>query len=85
LGCLFFMGIFMKRVTGAAALAGLVANYAVCIGLDQMPWPGKPHMLLYGFFGMVACVAVACGVSVVWPGDERRAGFVVEYGAQKEK
>ena len=85
LGCLFFMGIFMKRVTGAAALVGLVANYAVCIGLDQMPWPGKPHMLLYGFFGMVACVAVAWGLSVVWPGDKRRNGFVVEYGVQKEK
>ena len=85
LGCLFFMGIFMKRVTGAAALVGLVANYVVCIGLDQMSWPGKPHMLLYGFFGMVVCVAVAWGVSVMWPGDKRRAGFVVEYEAQKEK
>ena len=67
LGCLFFMGIFMKRVTGPAALAGLVANYAVCIGLDQMPWAGKPHMLLYGFFGMVACISVAWTASRILP------------------
>ena len=67
LGCLFFMGIFMKRVTGAAALAGLVANYVVCIGLDLMPWGGKPHMLLYGFFGMVTCIVVALAVSLIRP------------------
>ena len=67
LGCLFFMGIFMKRVTGSAALTGLVANYAVCIGLDQISWSGKPHMLLYGFFGMVTCIVVALVVSLFRP------------------
>lgn len=59
LGCLFFMGIFMKRVNGFGATCGLVANYAVCFGLDAVPWPGRPHMLLFGFLGMVACLAVA--------------------------
>ena len=71
LGCLFFMGIFMKRVTGVAALAGLVANYAVCIGLDRLAWSGKPHMLLYGFFGMVACILVALAVGAVLPSAKR--------------
>ena len=59
LGALFFMGIFMKRVNGFGAVCGLAANYAVTFGLDLLPWSGKPHMLLYGFFGMIACIAVA--------------------------
>ena len=63
LGCLFFMGIFMKRVSGKAALAGLVANYAVCFGLDQVSFAGKPHILTYGFLGMLACLATALAVS----------------------
>ena len=59
LGCLFFMGIFMKRVNGFGATCGLVANYLVCFGLDWIPFAGKPHLLLYGFLGMVACLVVA--------------------------
>ena len=59
LGCLFFMGVFMKRVNGVGATVGLVANYAVCFALDQMQFAGKPHLLLYGFLGMVACLIVA--------------------------
>ena len=59
LGCLFFMGVFMKRVNGVGATAGLVANYAVCFSLDQLQFAGKPHLLLYGFLGMVACLVVA--------------------------
>ena len=59
LGCLFFMGIFMKRVNGFGAACGLVANYAVCFSLDRIEFAGRPHLLLYGFFGMAACLAVA--------------------------
>ena len=59
LGCLFFMGIFMKRVNGFGATCGLIANYIVCFGLDQLSFAGKPHLLLYGFLGMVACLIVA--------------------------
>ena len=59
LGCLFFMGIFMKRVNGFGATCGLIVNYIVCFGLDQARFPGKPHLLLYGFLGMVACLLVA--------------------------
>ena len=71
LGCLFFMGIFMKRVTPAAATAGLVANYAVCFCLDRISFPHKPHLLLYGALGMCACLVVALLVSALWP---RRGG-----------
>ena len=59
LGGLFFMGIFMKRVNGFGAVCGLIANYAVCLVLDQISFSGKPHILLYGFFGFVACLLVA--------------------------
>ena len=59
LGCLFFMGIFMRRVNGFGATCGLVANYAVCLFLDQVSFAGKPHLLLYGFLGLVACLIVA--------------------------
>ena len=63
LGSLFFMGVFMKRVNGAGALAGLLANYAVTIGLDRLAFPGKPHLLLYGTLGMVVSLIVAPIVS----------------------
>ena len=59
LGCLFFMGVFMKRVDGFGATCGLVANYLVCFTLDLGPWSGKPHLLLYGFLGMAAALVVA--------------------------
>jgi SSS family transporter len=59
LGCLFFMGIFMKRINGFGATCGLIANYVVCFGLDLFPWANKPHMLLFGFLGMVTCLVVA--------------------------
>ena len=66
LGSLFFMGIFMKRVNGAGAVCGLVANYAVCFSLDLSSWNGKPHLLLYGFFGIAACVVVSAAASMVF-------------------
>ena len=59
LGCLFFMGIFMKRVNGFGATCGLIANYIVCFGLDQLSIPGKPHLLCFGFLGMIACLVVS--------------------------
>lgn len=59
LGCLFFMGIFMKRVNGFGATCGLIANYVVCFGLDQAHFAGKPHLLLYGFLGMIVCLIIA--------------------------
>ena len=82
LGCLFFMGVFVKRITGTGAACGLVANYAVCFALDLVAWDGKPHLLLYGFFGMVVCIIVSVFASMVFrrsgmpesaiiPGDEK--------------
>ncbi|MBR4654576.1 MAG: sodium:solute symporter [Kiritimatiellae bacterium] len=59
LASLFFMGIFMKKVNGFGAMVGLTANYVVTFGLDMVPWSGKPHLLLYGFFGLVVALIVA--------------------------
>jgi hypothetical protein len=33
--------------------------------LDAVPWNGKPHLLLYGFFGMAACIIVSALASAV--------------------
>ncbi len=71
LASLFFMGIFMRRINGKGAIAGLVANYIVCIGLDQCHLPWKPHILLYGALGIVACLVVASLVSPLFPQDKR--------------
>lgn len=59
LASLFVMGLFMKRVNGFGAICGLVANYIVTFGLDLVPWPGKPHLLLYGAFGLAVCLVEA--------------------------
>ena len=59
LACLFFMGRFMPFVNGRGAFIGLIANYLVCFSLDLLPFANKPHLLLYGFFGMVTCLIVA--------------------------
>ena len=65
LGCLFFMGIFMKRVNAVGATVGLIANYVVCFALDAASFDNKPHLLLYGAIGMATCLVVAPVVSMV--------------------
>ena len=80
LGCLFFMGIFMKRVNGFGATCGLVANYVVCFGLDRLAFSGKPHLLLFGFLGMVACLVVAPLASLLRPSgvsENNRRGIAI--------
>ena len=64
LACLFLMGRFLPFVNGRGAFVGLIANYVVCFSLDFLPFANKPHLLLYGFFGMVACLIVAPLVSL---------------------
>ena len=72
LGCLFFMGIFLKRVNGFGATCGLIANYVVCFGLDRWAFPGRPHLLLFGFLGMLACLVVAPIASCLRRGSQAR-------------
>ena len=71
LACLFLMGRFMPFVNGRGAFIGLIANYIVCFSLDLMPLSHKPHLLLYGFFGIVVCLVAASSVCVVSGGVDR--------------
>ena len=65
---LFFLGVFVRRVKGRAAVVGLVANYAVCFVLRYAPLPfARPHVFLVGGIGLVVCVGVAWALSFVIP------------------
>ena len=65
---LFFLGVFVRRVKGRAAVVGLVANYAVCFALRYAPLPfARPHVFLVGGIGLVVCVGVAWALSFVMP------------------
>lgn len=65
---LFFMGVFMPRVKGIAAVLGLVANYLVCFSCDLLNcnvFGLKFHPFLLGGLGLVACILVALLASFV--------------------
>ena len=69
---LFFLGVFVRRVGGRAALGGLIANYAVCFALRYAPLPfARPHVFLVGGIGLVVCVVTAWLLSFVLPEDLR--------------
>ena len=59
---LFFMGVFMPRIKGMAAVLGLAANYFVCFSCELLGcdvFGLKFHPFLLGGIGLVVCVAVA--------------------------
>ncbi|MBO7237124.1 MAG: sodium/solute symporter [Kiritimatiellae bacterium] len=65
---LFFMGVFMPRVKGVAAVLGLVANYLVCFSCDLLNcnvFGLKFHPFLLGGLGLVACILVALLASFI--------------------
>lgn len=65
---LFFMGIFLPRVKGGAAILGLVANYAVCFGCEAAGcdvFGVRFHPFLLGGLGLVACIVVSLLASFV--------------------
>ena len=69
---LFFIGIFLRRVGGRAAVAGLVLNYAACFALRYAPLPfERPHVFLVGGIGFVLCVVSAWLLSFIVPERER--------------
>ncbi|MDO4571528.1 MAG: sodium/solute symporter, partial [Planctomycetia bacterium] len=62
---LFVMGIFIPRINGIGAVAGLAASYVVNIILIYSQFiPHKPHFLLYSVAGLLACVVVGYVVSL---------------------
>ncbi len=65
---LFFMGVFMPRIKGVAAVLGLAANYFVCFSCEILKcdvFGLKFHPFLLGGIGLVVCVAVAYVASLV--------------------
>ena len=65
---LFFMGVFMPRIKGIAAVLGLAANYFVCFSCEILHcdvFGLKFHPFLLGGIGLVVCVAVAYVASFV--------------------
>ena len=65
---LFFMGVFMPRIKGVAAVLGLAANYFVCFSCEILHcdvFGLKFHPFLLGGIGLVVCVAVAYVASLV--------------------
>ena len=62
----------MRRVKGRAAVAGLVANYAVCFALRYAPLPFvRPHVFLVGGIGLLVCVFTAWLASFVLKEGEK--------------
>ena len=69
---LFFLGVFVRRVKGWAAVAGLVANYVVCFTLRYAPLPfARPHVFLVGGIGLLVCVLTAWLASFVLKEGEK--------------
>ena len=65
---LFFMGVFMPRIKGVAAVLGLAANYFVCFSCEILHcdvFGLKFHPFLLGGIGLVVCVLVASIASLV--------------------
>lgn len=65
---LFFMGVFMPRIKGVAAVLGLIANYFVCFSCDILKcdvFGLKFHPFLLGGIGLIVCILVALVASFV--------------------
>jgi SSS family transporter len=73
---LFLLGMFAPRVGGSAAVLGLIVNYVVCFTLAFCPLPWKPHLMLYGVAGLIACLVTALLASLVWPNRKPTNGWV---------
>ena len=66
---LFFMGVFMPRIKGMAAVCGLAANYFVCFSCEILHcdvFGLKFHPFLLGGIGLVVCVLVAYICSIIF-------------------
>ena len=65
---LFFMGVFMPRIKGVAAVLGLAANYFVCFSCEILHcdvFGLKFHPFLLGGIGLVVCVLTAYVTSLI--------------------
>ncbi len=66
---LFFMGVFMPRIRGFAAVLGLIANYIVCFSCEITGcniFGLKFHPFLLGGIGLVVCILVSYVASFIF-------------------
>jgi solute:Na+ symporter, SSS family len=72
LGALFVMGIFFPRISGPAALAGVLAGIAILLLVKNNT---TLSFLLYGFVGLVASVLLALVFSFIFPNKKEITGY----------
>jgi SSS family transporter len=72
LGALFVMGIFFPRISGPAALAGVLAGIAILLLVKNNT---SLSFLLFGFVGLVASVFLALFFSLVFPNKKEITGY----------
>ncbi len=72
LGALFVMGIFFPRISGKAALIGVLAGIVILILVKNHT---TLSFLLYGFVGLVASVLLALVFSLVFPNRKEITGY----------
>ncbi len=72
LGALFVMGIFFPRISGNAALIGVLAGIVILVVVKNQT---ELSFLLYGFVGIVACVTFSFILSLIFPNRKIIAGY----------
>jgi len=75
LGALFVMGIFFPRISGPAALAGVLAGIAILILVKNNT---TLSFLLYGFVGLVTSVFLGLVFSLFLPNRKKIMGYTWE-------
>lgn len=68
LGGLFFMGIFIPRIRGNAAIIGFLGGFFTVVFIKLQT---DIHFMLYGFIGMASSVAIGILASYVLPEKEK--------------
>lgn len=72
LGALFVMGIFFPRISGKAALIGVLTGIVILVLVKNNT---SLSFLLYGFVGLVASVLLALVFSFVFPNRKTIKGY----------
>ena len=75
LGALFVMGIFFPRISGKAALIGVLTGIVILVLVKNNT---SLSFLLYGFVGLVASVLLALVFSFVFPNRKTVKGYTWE-------
>lgn len=81
LGALFIMGIFFPRISGMAAIGGVLAGLVVLILIKNY---SDLSFLLYGFAGLTSSVVFAWLLSPLFPNRKTTRGYSWESRIGKE-